>query len=730
MFKSQDQRRRDDDRKTYRLAFPSDLDANRVSAWVRSISGTLRPGRSPIHGRPTISFELIATHEGITHLIRIPWQHADFIIAQLRSLVPGVRVTPEEFYPTKKWTQAVEVGLTHTSRQLRIYDAVDASASILASLQALAVGEVVIIQWVVAPAPPAHLPVQDKTSSTHIQLNALVGSRRAGKDEIKDRRQKLEEPNVLAVLRVGAKAETEPRANHLIHRVRSSYASFHSPSNRFTKRMVSKDRLQQRIDHSAGVANFPIQLSTSELTALIAFPIGNPFIAGLPQSMSRHIPVTEQVPRVGRVIGRSNMPGMERDVAISFRDACMHTQVIGSTGVGKTVMLANMLKQDIEAGHGIVLIESKGDLFHSALDYIPPERIDDVIVVDVEDTSRPVGFNILNQGNSKVVIDELTNLFEYLYQTNSVWTKEVLYHGLQTLAVDPKLSFVDLAPLLVPMTQDDAEWRDALIRSVQDKEIRNFWQRFDNQPRAAQDRITQPVMDRIWQLNARPELRNIIGQSESSFQMTDVIKNNKILLVNLSGLAGDTASLTGTLFINALWHAVKTTKVDKPNFLYLDEFQTFLKLPVDPEDMLAKARSFGLGMTLAHQHLGQLPNDLRQAVLANARSKIIFQTTSADARIMSNEFGNAVTEGDFLNLGKYEAVARVMANGGVSSPFTISTKEPAKGYGQAGAVRYKSRGVHGRSVSDVEQDIVSRRKVSKVDKPRPRPKVSGDSWGL
>lgn len=729
-MKRNNQRQKDAQRKTYRLAFPSDLDAERVTAWLRSISGTLRYGQSPFSGAPTISFELWANHEGMSHRLKVPWQHADFIISQLRSLVPGIRVTPEESWPQTLWTSAVEVGLSQSNRQLRIYNSADAASSILASLQALSTNESVVIQWVVSPSHPQHLPVHNEAKSTISKPSDLLRSRVAGRDEVNDRRDKLAEPNLMAVLRVGAKANTQERAEHLIHRVRASLASFHSPSSRFTKRMVTKEGLQKRIDTAAGSVMFPMQLSTTELTALLAWPIGNPFVAGLPQSLARHIPVTESVPREGRVIGRSNFPGAERPIALGYIDACKHMHIIGPTGVGKTVLMANMLKQDIEAGHGVVLIESKGDLFHTALDYIPPNRVKDVVVLDVKDTGRPVGFNILNQGDPQVVIDELTNLFEYLYDSNSVWTKEVLYHGLRTLAADPKLSFVDLAFLLCPMTQDDSEWRDALIRSLKDSELKSFWQRFDNQPRATQDRITQPVMDRIWQLNARPELRNIIGQSVSSFQMSDVITNNKILLVNLSGLAGDTASLTGTLLINALWHAVKTTKGAQPNFLYLDEFQSFLRLPVEPEDMLAKSRSFGLGMVLAHQHLGQLPNDLRQAVLANARSKVVFQTSSADAKIMSNEFGNAVVEDDFMHLGKYEAIARVVAGDGMSAPFSMATNEPAKGYGNSSWVRELSRETHGRAVAEVEQDIVNRRKVAKVENNRPRPKLSGEGFGL
>jgi hypothetical protein len=234
-------------------------------------------------------------------------------------------------------------------------------------------------------------------------------------------------------------------------------------------------------------------------------------------------------------------------------------------------------------------------------------------------------------------------------------------------------------------------------------------------------------MDRIWQLNARPEIRNIIGQSQSSFQMSDVVEHGKILLVNLSGLSKDTASLTGTLLMNALWNAIKSRQGDKLTFLYLDEFQSFLRLPVDPEDMLAKARSFGLGMVLGHQHLGQLPNELRQAILANARSKIVFQTSNADAQIMAREFGG-VTPEDFMHLGKYEAIARVATGDGVSQAFSLSTLAPSKGYDTAGEIRNLSRAKHGRQLADIEMEIATRRTVQ--EQPRKRPRISGESWGI
>lgn len=698
-----DQRRRDRNRTTYVLQFPAELDADSLTSWIRSISGTLRASHSRLAGVPTVAFELWATEKGIVHRLKVPWQHEDFVVSQLRTLVPGMRVLPEDEFPRRQWVSSVEVGLTHTSRPLRIYNASAVSASLLASMQALKEHETVVMQWVITPAVPTHKPIYGEAKTHRVGVHQLLYGAEANRDEVKERRDKLDEPNVMAVLRVAAVADTPVRANHLIYRLRAALASTRSASTRFNKRWVSKTALQRRIDTTASSLLFPMQLSAPELAALVAWPIGNPFVSGLPQALSRQLPAPESVPRDGRVLGRSNFPGNERPIAMSFEDARKHVHVLGPTGTGKTALLANMLRQDIWAGYGVILIEAKGDLFHSALDYIPRERLNDVIVMDVNDRRFPVGFNVLQQGDPQVVIDELGALFDYLYRdTRSVWTREALYFGLQTLISTPGTAFTDLPALLAPRAHE-VKWADQMRNNARDPDVQRFWQRIENQNKAAQDRFMQPLLDRIWQLAGRAEIRNIIGQPESSFQMTDVLRDHKILLTNLSGLPRETANLMGTLVNNALWHAAKTTPVDRPNFLYLDEFQDFLNLPIDPEDMLAKARSFGLGMTLAHQHLAQLAPEMKSAILANARTKVAFQTSSDDARALAREFGRDVTDHDFMHLGRFEAWTRVATNDGVSPPLSMTTNPPSAALGLAREVIESSRSKYGRPIEEVRK---------------------------
>lgn len=202
-----------------------------------------------------------------------------------------------------------------------------------------------------------------------------------------------------------------------------------------------------------------------------------------------------------------------------------------------------------------------------------------------------------------------------------------------------------------------------------------------------------------------------------------------ILLINLTGLGVETGRLAGTLFLNSLWSAVRGGAADpgRPTYLFLDEFQDFLHLPVDPESLLVQARSFGLAMVLAHQHLDQLPDSLRSAVLTNARSKVVFQTTADDARVFAREFGRAVTDEDFMNLGQYEVLCKLATREGVSSPVSGVTLPPPRPANTASAVRTRSRQRYGRAPADIEADIARRRTPHAAPAKR-RPRLGSTPW--
>ncbi|MEA9986268.1 type IV secretory system conjugative DNA transfer family protein [Subtercola sp. RTI3] len=647
----------------------------------------------------------------------VPRNEAEYIANQLRTQIPGLTVAEDTERPTLEWNYVLEVGMARPSRTLRITNAKDLSASLLASVQALGEDETILTQWIVSPAKHEQLPSKQSAPVTHDfhVTQALTGKQLAQNDEIEDRRTKLSEHNFIALGRIATVAKDEKTAKNLAYRITKSLAGAHSHSNRFVTRGGDKKKGSDQVNNAETPLTFTAQFGISELKAILAWPIGRPFVTGLPAGSTRHLFATEDVPRVGRILGDSNYPGHERAIALDYTYAIQHMYVGGKTGTGKTVLMANSFAQDVANGYGAIVVDasnsvSSESMFSRALSYVPANRMDDVIIVNVaEDLTNPVGINILDQGNPRIVADQIKDLFASMYQdTSGVWTKQLLFHGLYTLAERKGMTFVDLMPLLNPQTKTEIAWSDDLIRSVKDKELRNFWQRWQNFSQGERDRYTQPLLNRIWQLVSRPEARNIIGQSVSSFQMKEVLADNKILLISLSGLPSDTAGILGTLLVNAIWTAAQTMTPEKPNFLYLDEFQVMTKLPLGLDDMLNRARKHKLGVVMGTQYLEDITPELRNAVINNARSRVIFQSSSKEARTWKSEFRD-LDENDFMRIRQYEAVAQLATSSGVMAPVTMKTRPPQPSSGFAGRARQLSQERYGRAIGDVEAEMVSRR---------------------
>jgi len=651
----------------------------------------------------------------------VPWQRADHIIPQLRSKVPGVHVVIEEHPPRSFWTIVEELRETAPSRSLHIPSVEALAESLLNCMQPLNDGEAMLLQWVLTPVKREKLPTE-RSSTVHVGMkNFTIGSS-ADKDEISDRRTKLGEPNFKGVVRIAARATTEPAAGNLMYRLRAVLDSTRSPYNRFTKlKTFGFDRLEERVRRGLSSVALvpPVSVSISELTGLLAWKLGEPNVIGLPQGRARQLPPTEAVPREGKVLCVSNYPGCERDVAVTPEDSCKHIYLVGRTGSGKSVVLTHLAEQDMAADRGLVLIDPKGELFERVLDRVPEHRVDDVILMDVSDTDYPVGFNILS-GQPSVAAADIQRLFEHLYpnDSRSVRVRQGMYHAVMTLMTSRNatapMTFADVIPLCNPRANQVA-FSDNLIRGiVDDEELAAFWQELENLGVEQRSQQFGPLLSRVWQLNGRRSLRNIIGQSKSGFSMRDVVRDRKILLINLGRRTegADTAGLVGSLLVSSLWSEIRAggANPDNPVSLILDEFQDFLNLPTAPQEMLAQARSDGLSVVMAHQYFGQLKNtNLQDAVISNAVSKVVFGCGPDDARTFARVFGKSVDENHLMSLSQWEVTCQVATGGAVSSPITGFTRDLSRPTGTASKVRQLSRQKYARPVAEVEAEIKQRR---------------------
>jgi hypothetical protein len=455
--------------------------------------------------------------------------------------------------------------------------------------------------------------------------------------------------------------------------------------------------------------------NAQELSGLIGWPVQAVSLPGLVLGACRQLAASPRIGRAGTIIGDSTFPGDERPLALDELGRLRHVHVVGPTGTGKSTLLVNMVVQDLAAGRGLVLIDPKGDLAADVLARIPDGRRDDVIVLDPVDTARPVGLNPLRAAdgaNAEVVVENLVGLFKSLYRAS--WgprTDDILRAALMTLAASRDATLCE-----VPLLLTDPTYRRRLVGRLDDPiGLESFWGWYEALSDAERLTVVGPVLNKVRAFSMRPRVRAIIGQANPVLDLRDVLGRGRVLIVSLaSGLLGEeAAALLGALVVAELWHATTaragmSSASRVPVMAYLDEWQHFLHLPTPMANVLAEARGFGLGMTLAHQHLGQLPAEARDAVLSNARSRVIFQLPAGDARLLVRELGGLLTADDLQGLGAFEVVTQLYAAGSTQAAATARTRPLPPVCSDSDAIRTVSRARYGVDRADVEAAIRGR----------------------
>lgn len=409
-----------------------------------------------------------------------------------------------------------------------------------------------------------------------------------------------------------------------------------------------------------------------------------------------HLPTDESIPGVQRAGARAIAPppgiatpgpqakplgitdtGHERPVALRVPDARHHLHVIGATGSGKSTLLGNMILADAEAGRGIVLIDPKGDLVTDLLSRLPRSAADRVVLFDADSTSRPPCLNPLDGGQTDLTVDNLVSVFRRVY--SAFWgprTDDVMRAACLTLRTQQGVaSLADLPKLLA-----EPAFRARVTAGITDPVLRGFWSWYSELTDASRSQVISPLMNKLRAFLLRPFVRNAIAGGHSTVDMSTVLDGG-ICLVRIpkGSLGEETTRLVGSLVVARTWQAT-TGRARTPQrqrrdaSLVIDECHHFLNLPYPIEDMLAEARGFRVAMTLAHQHLGQLPRELREGISTNARSKIFFNASPEDSRELCRHTAPQLSDHDLAHLGVYHAAVRLVLGGEQAQPFTMRTQ--------------------------------------------------------
>lgn len=702
----------------YRLSFPADLEAETVQRFLSALSGLLPPWQTRWLARPNVFFEITATKEGISHRLVAAKSFGSVVVAAMAAHLPSMRyelvdaemgIAPEG--------SAVSVGaeyrLNTGQRSLRT-DPLGLSAGLLSSLWPLGTGETVTVQWTLTPAAP----VQPPRLRSHDQ-GVQIGRRAQmleNSDEVAALKAKQAEPLLLAAARISVITGRRDRARSLLRHVEAPWHASRAPGVHLTRRFLPESLVARRVERrSVPLLAFPMTLNVVEASGLIGWPIGLTAVPGLTLGGCRLLPVAGAVPTTGTVLGSSTFPASNgRPLALDAKARRHHLWVCGPTGIGKTTLLARLALADIEAGYPTIVIDPKGELIERISQRLPEHRLDDVIVLNATDDERPVGYNPLKctPSTRELVVEQTLGVMRSIWKWS--WgprLDDIVRACLLTLTAAGGMTLAEVPSLIT-----DESFRQRILAKVHDPfGVDAFWATFNSWSRAEQITNVQPVLNKVRALAGRSRLRGVLGQVDPAVDLTRIIAKRQVLLVNLAAgsLGTDAAYLLGSLIFSGVWDAI-SARASVPEHqrsmvaCYLDEFQHMVALPTPAETILAEGRSYGLALTLAHQNLGQLDRELQQAVKANARTKLVFQTSRDDAQVFAKELGGGLTPEDLMGIAAHEAVVAAFAAGRTQPPATIALPDLGAPVRRASEVVGRSRQRFGVDRSDVDAALESR----------------------
>ena len=433
----------------------------------------------------------------------------------------------------------------------------------------------------------------------------------------------------------------------------------------------------------------PMILNVEELATLYHMPsaeVGTPnvwWVSSRKLEPPHNLPLIGTVPDTElNVIGETNFRGHREKFGIKTVDRRRHIYIIGKTGMGKSVLLENMIQSDVERGKGIAVIDPHGDLADAVIDFVPSHRINDVVILDPSDVSHPFAFNMLeytdNPQKRNLMASGLLGVFKKMYADS--WgprLEHILRNCLLGLVETPNTSMLGIMRILV-----DKEYRKKVVSNIQNPMVRSFWiDEFDKYQDRQRVEAISPIQNKVGQFLSSPMIRNIVGQVKSTVNIRFMMDSGKIIIVNLSkGKIGeDNSSLLGSMLItkfqlDAMSRADMDEKDRKDFYLYVDEFQNFATDAF--ATILSEARKYKLNLVMANQYVAQMPEEVRDAVFGNVGTSLCFQVGFDDAEYFSNQFSEEVLPNDIITLPKYNCYTKLMIDGMPSPTFSIATLPP------------------------------------------------------
>ncbi len=695
--------------------------------------------------KPHISFEIVGMAEDIRFYIYAPNKYRDLVEKQVNASYPDAEI---KIVDEKKQKEGYIVGneynifsktgrVAFTSfkladsnyKPIKTYKdlAVDSMSSLTSVLAKMSIGEGAAIQIIISGADSGWSKKGRKyiASTKKAESNPETAKYSADPKELEGIENKISKPGFYTVIRVVVSSSSQEAADTHLANIISTFDQF-SGINKFkkNKHWIKGNFISDFIYRYMPDKNTAI-LSSEELAGLFHFPnksVATPHIHWL---NAKRAPAPAQIPDSGLFLGTSTFRGIAKPVYIQKDDRRRHMYVVGKTGVGKSEFLKDMILQDIKNGEGVCFIDPH-DTIDKLLPLIPPERAEDVILFDPSDTDRPMGLNMLEaqtEEEKHYIVSSIVGLMYKLYDPNKTGIigprfEHAIRNAMLTVMCEKGSTFVEVVRALT-----DANFVQELLPKVSDPIVRRYW---TDQIAQTNDFHKSEVLDYIVSKFGRfvtdKMMRNIIGQSASAFDFRKVMDEGKILLVSLSkGKIGEeNASFLGLILVPKILIAAMSRQ-DIPEekrrdfYLYVDEFQNFAT--PDFAQILSEARKYRLNLIVANQFIGQMDEEVKNAIFGNVGSLVSFRVGVTDANYLQHEFQPVFTEADLINVDVYNAYVKTIVHNEPVSPFSMDLtrdmekEQQAENPRVAELIRELSRLKYGKEIKALEASIAQRARL-------------------
>lgn len=537
---------------------------------------------------------------------------------------------------------------------------------------------------------------------------------------------KVKYPGFEVLIRLLVASTASEKAKAIYDNIVASFSLFDAPGSNGFKCVDTKD-VQETVN-GFNLRLFPIEsdkdiLNTVELASLFHIPDQSHIpTSQLERQLSKQADGPRSMPAEGLILGENVFRGNRKKVILSNEDRMRHMYVVGQTGTGKSVLLENLALQDMIAGKGFAFVDPHGETAETLLAKVPKERVNDIIYCNPTNLDYPMGLNIFEHDNvdqQDFLIQEAMNMLYKLYDPNnqSIIGPRYEYmfrNAAKLIMADPRGgTFID-----IPKLFNDPKFVEDKLRHVTDKSVIDFWQKELPSTERSEEagNIKSWFVSKFSAFLGNTMMRNMIGQTKSSFDIREIMDQGKILIVNLSkGKTGElNMKLLGMLFVTKFqMAAMSRADVDasqRRDFtLYVDEFQNFATDSF--ASILSEARKYRLSLVVANQFTTQLTEEIRDAVFGNVGTVVGFRVGSTDAENMVKQFYSPVFDiDDLTRLPLGQTYVRMLIDGVPTQPFSMST------FPEVGKSNYKLRQEmeqlsftrYGRPRADVEKEIFAR----------------------